>query len=213
MACLIRYLIARDWDCDKSEDMLRETLKWRKEFKPQSITEKDIQEEGQSGKQYIHGFDKSGRPIVIMRPDRENTNNYEKQIQYLVYTMERAIRSMPEGVSQLIWIIAFADFSMSNSPPINQCIETIKILSNHYPERLAYCYMMDTPWIFGLFWRSVSGFINQKTASKVVMITNSTSKDEKEKIMKKNFDLKSIEKDFGGESDFSFDPKKYFTVK
>jgi len=208
--CFIRYLIARDWDVDESEKMLRESLKWRKEFKPQEITSKDIEEEALTGKMYVHGHDTKGRPVVIMRPDRENTSNGDGQLKYLVFTLETAVKMMPEGVSQIVWVISFTNFSMLNAPPVNQTLSVINILSNHYPERLALCYMYDTPWIFSLFWRSVSGFINQKTANKVVMIGSGTHKDEKEKTMKENFNLKNLEKDLGGESDFVWDSKTYF---
>lgn len=208
--CLIRYLIAREWDVDQSEEMLKESLKWRKEFKPHEITAKDIEEEGKTGKMYVHGCDVKGRPIVIMRPERENTTNGEQQLKYLVYTLERAISMMKDGVSQIVWVISFTHFSMLNAPSVNQSMDVIKVLSNHYPERLALCYMYDTPWIFSLFWKSVSGFINQRTASKVVMISSGTAKDEKEKTMRENFDSKQLEKDLSGECDFSFDSKKYF---
>jgi hypothetical protein len=212
LGCFIRYLIARDWDLDKSEQMLLDTLAWRKDFKPEEITVKDIEEEATSGKMYINGLDRNGRPIIIMRPDRENTTNYANQLKYLVYTLESAIKMMPDGASQLVWVIAFQNFSMSNAPPISQCMETLKILSNHYPERLGIAYLMDTPWIFGFFWRGISSFLNQKTANKVVMITSSTHKDEKEKLLKKTFDLKTFEKDLGGESDYNYDSKKYFDL-
>lgn len=190
--------------------MLRDTLKWRKDFKPQEITPKDVEEEGKTGKMYVHGLDKKGRPIVVMRPERENTTNSEGQLKYLVYTLERAISMMKDGVSQIVWVISFTHFSMLNAPSINQSMDVIKVLSNHYPERLALCYMYDTPWIFSLFWRSVSGFINQRTASKIVMISSGTSKDEKEKTMSDNFDPKILEKDLSGESDWTFNSKKYF---
>jgi hypothetical protein len=208
--CLIRYLIARDWDLNKAEDMLNESLQWRRDFKPHEITPESIAEEAQTGKIYINGTDKLGRPIIIMRPERENTSNTQNQLKLLVYTLETAVSTMGEGVSQLVWVIGFANFSMSSMPSISQTMETIKILSNHYPERLGLAVMLDTPWLFGFFWRSVSGFINQKTASKVLMITSSTHKDEKDKTLKRHFDLKNFEKDLGGELEFAYDPKKYF---
>lgn len=36
-ACLKRYLVARNWNVDKSKKMLEETLKWRSTFKPEEI--------------------------------------------------------------------------------------------------------------------------------------------------------------------------------
>jgi hypothetical protein len=36
-ACLKRYLRARNWNVKKSEQMLRSTLRWRSDFKPEEI--------------------------------------------------------------------------------------------------------------------------------------------------------------------------------
>jgi hypothetical protein len=36
-ACLRRYLEARNWNLEKSEKMLEETLNWRSTYKPEEI--------------------------------------------------------------------------------------------------------------------------------------------------------------------------------
>jgi len=54
--CLIRYLVARDFDLKKSEDLLRGTLKWRKEFGVDSLNGKDLMEEGSTGKNVYYWF-------------------------------------------------------------------------------------------------------------------------------------------------------------
>jgi hypothetical protein len=206
--CLIRYLVARDWNLNKSDPMLRETLRWRKEFGVEKLLAKDLAEEGSTGKLYVSGFDKLRRPVIYMRPDRENSTNYENQLKLLVYTLERGVRLMGDGVSQLVWIIDFAGYNGYNYPPLSQCSQTIKILSDHYPERLGACFIMNAPWLFGIFWRAVSVFVNAKTVSKVIMV--SSNKEEQKSIMHKHFDPVELEKDFGGEREFTWDPAKYW---
>merc|ERR1719409_444631 len=60
-AQLARNLRARKWDVLKAFEMLKKTLLWRKDYKPELITFEDIEEELQTGKQYRSGRDRSGR--------------------------------------------------------------------------------------------------------------------------------------------------------
>jgi hypothetical protein len=200
-ACLCRYLRARDWNLNKSYKMLRDTLKWREEFKVEQITAEHVKEEAKTGKMFKRGHDALGRPTVYMTPQRENSKNYTKNLQLLVYTIERAIDSLPEGVEQMSWVIDFNGYSLSNAPPISVAMETLNILSNHYPERLGVAVMVDTPWIFGLFWKAVSPFIHPNTAKKIQFVSGQS---EKEKLFSKLFDIHSIEKRFGGKDDFEW---------
>jgi hypothetical protein len=204
-------LRARDFNLDVSEQMLKDTFKWRDEFRPQDITAKEMKSEIEMGKIYIQSFDKFGRPVVVMRPGKElGTSSYETQLRFLVYMLERACDLMPEGVHQLNWMVDFSDFSTSNAPPISTCIDTLKILANHFPERLAHCYFMDTPWLFKFFWATIYPFVNQKTADKVVIVSSSTSESDKQQTMSKYFDLEYLEKGFGGTSDFRYDFDEQF---
>jgi len=41
-ACMFRYLRARSWNLGKAKELLANSLKWRKEFKPLSITPEEI---------------------------------------------------------------------------------------------------------------------------------------------------------------------------
>lgn len=46
--------------------MLKETVNWRREYKPEEITIEEIDEEARTGKMYISPFkDKAGRSIFI----------------------------------------------------------------------------------------------------------------------------------------------------
>jgi len=61
-SCLIRYLRARDWNLDASTKMIKESLKWRKTFKPDSLTAQDVLEVMKLKGLYRNGFDRDGRP-------------------------------------------------------------------------------------------------------------------------------------------------------
>lgn len=171
-ACLIRYLRAREWNLDKSEKMLRATLEWRREYKPHEIDPNPLSASGLSGKLFINGKDKEGRPLVFMIPRNENSKDYENNVKYLVYILERAVDQMEDGVEQMVLMMDFKGFAKGNSVPLSVCKEVITILSNHYPERLGIGLMVDTPWLFSLFWRAISPFLNPVTASKVKFVSS-----------------------------------------
>ncbi|XP_031739563.1 phosphatidylinositol transfer protein 3 isoform X4 [Cucumis sativus] len=93
-ASILRYLKARNWNTKKANKMLKETLKWRLEYKPEKISWEDIAQEAKTGKIYRATYtDKQGRTVLVMRPSSQNTESTTGQIRYLVYCMENAILS------------------------------------------------------------------------------------------------------------------------
>lgn len=90
--CTIRrYAIAVKWDLNQAKKRAADTLHWRREFKPDLLKPDDVKIEGETGKHIISGFDNSGRPVLYLRPGRENTGPSPRQIRYLVWSLERAI--------------------------------------------------------------------------------------------------------------------------
>jgi hypothetical protein len=51
-----------------------------------------------TGKQITFGFDVKGKPAIYMLPCRENTDDPVRQIQFVVWMLERAIDLMGPGV-------------------------------------------------------------------------------------------------------------------
>lgn len=123
--------------------------------------------------------DRDGRTVLILRPGMQvhyliiwyllvlyysfgklmvlqllqNTKSLDNQMRHLVYLIENAILNLPEDQEQMSWLIDFTGWSLSNSPPIKSARETINILQNHYPERLAVAFLYNPPRIFEAFWK------------------------------------------------------------
>lgn len=74
--------------------MLEDTLKWRLEYLPDQLRWEDVQGEAARGKVYLlHDADEEGRPVVFMRPRKEEYGgDNDKRVQYVVYIMEQASR-------------------------------------------------------------------------------------------------------------------------
>lgn len=47
-----------------------------------------IAKENSTGKVYVSGFDRQGRPILVMRPREENTQDHDGNIKHIVYQVQ-----------------------------------------------------------------------------------------------------------------------------
>ncbi|KAK4338818.1 hypothetical protein RND71_040280 [Anisodus tanguticus] len=207
-ACLKRYLEARNWNVDKSKKMLEETLKWRSSFKPEEIRWHEVATEGETGKVYKANFhDRYGRTVLILRPGMQNTSALDNQMKHLVYLIENAIFNLPEGQEQMAWLIDFTGWSITNNVPVKSARETINILQNHYPERLAVAFLYSPPRIFEAFWKIVKYFMDPKTAQKVKFVYPK-NKDSVE-LMKSYFDMDNLATEFGGTATLSYDHEEF----
>jgi len=211
--CLCRYLRARNWELEKSLEMIRKTLEWRREYKPHKIVAKDIEIELKNdGKMYRHGFDKHGQPIVYMKPGKDNTGVPEKEwkVKYLVYIMEKCAKSIKPstGAEKLVWLIDFSNYStMGGIPMAKISKEIVDILQNHYPERLGAAYIMNAPFMFEVFWKMISPFVDPITKQKVSLMSKDFSK------LHENVDLDQLEKEYGGTDSFVYNFEEHMAFE
>ncbi|CAL8462258.1 g1789 [Coccomyxa elongata] len=204
---LRRYLAARNGNFANAKKMLQSTLEWRRSYKPHEITWETIADEA-TGKQIIAPCtDKEGRVVVIMRPREEKSRNTEKQIKFLVYTLELASKlADASGTNHKIcWLVDFKGYSMRNAPSIRVSITTLSILQNHYPERLgmALCYL--PPRLFSMSWKALLPFIDPVTAEKVVFVNSQNEAA----VMAQNFHMDKMEACLGGKSSWTYNKESY----
>ncbi|XP_020572226.1 random slug protein 5-like [Phalaenopsis equestris] len=207
-ACFRRYLVARSWNVEKSKKMLEDTLKWRSVYKPEEIRWQDVAMEGETGKVYRANFhDRDDRTVLVLRPGKQNTSSHDNQLRHLVYLFENAILNLPEGQEQMVWLIDFGGWSLSNSVPIRMARETINVLQNHYPERLAVAFLYNPPRIFETFWKVVKYLMDPTTFQKVKFVYPKNK--ESIELMHKHFDENILPREFGGKSDAHYDHQEF----
>ncbi|KAK9270074.1 hypothetical protein L1049_025648 [Liquidambar formosana] len=207
-ACLRRYLEARNWNVDKSKKMLEETLEWRSTYKPEEIRWHEIAIEGETGKVFRANFhDRNGRTVLILRPVKQNTKSLDNQIRHLVYLIENAIFNLPEGQEQMAWLIDFTGWSLSTNVPIKSARDTVNILQNHYPERLAVAILYNPPRIFEAFWKIVKYFLEAKTFQKVKFVYPKDK--ESVELMRSYFDVENLPTEFGGKATLEYDHEEF----
>ncbi|XP_042513190.1 phosphatidylinositol transfer protein 3-like [Macadamia integrifolia] len=201
-ASISRYLRARNWNIKKATKMLKETLKWRSEYKPEEIRWEEIAHEAETGKIYRSNYvDKYGRSVLVMRPGCQNTKSTKGQIRYLVYCMENAILNLPPEQEQMVWLIDYMGFNMS-SISVKVAVETAHVLQEHYPERLGLAILYNPPKIFESFYKVVKPFLEPKTAKKVKFVYSDDLNTKK--TMEDLFDMDKLEVAFGGNNQMGF---------
>lgn len=143
--CLFRYLRAVKWKKEDAEKRIIATLTWRREYGVEDLTPDHISPENETGKQIILGFDKQGRPCQYLNPGRQNTDVSPRQVQHLVFMVERVIEIMPSQQETLALLINFkSNKNRSNTAPgIGQGKEVLNILQTHYPERLGKALIIN----------------------------------------------------------------------
>ncbi|KAK2416315.1 phosphatidylinositol transfer protein [Trifolium repens] len=188
-ASVLRFLKARNYNTIKAARMLRGTIKWRLEFKPDKIRWDDVAREALIGRLYRADYlDKQGRIVFVMKAGI--------QIKYLVYCLENAILNIGSSTQeQMVWLIDFRGWSTSCvSSKVTR--DTAQVLQNHYPERLGLAVFYNPPKLFQSFWTMVKPFLEPKTYRKVTFAYPDNPKSRV--MMEELFDMDKLETCFGG---------------
>ncbi|KAK0719633.1 hypothetical protein B0H67DRAFT_484476 [Lasiosphaeris hirsuta] len=169
--CLLRYLRATKWHEKEAGKRLLDTLTWRRDYGVEInvLTPEHCSPENETGKQIILGYDKEGRPCHYLSPGRQNTEASPRQVQHLVFMLERVIEMMPAQVETLSLMIDYkpSKTRSNTNPGIAMAREVLNILQNHYPERLGKALIINTPWFVHGFFKIITPFIDPHTREKL----------------------------------------------
>ncbi|PHH69938.1 hypothetical protein CDD80_6345 [Ophiocordyceps camponoti-rufipedis] len=220
-ALVLRFLRARKWDVDRALVMLISAMNWR--FSDMSV-DSDIMHKGESGaiedevngdevskklgtdfiyqcragKCFLHGTDKQGRPICVVRvrlhkPSAQSAESLER---YTVYVIETARLVLQAPVSTATIVFDMTGFSLANMDyhPVKfmiQCFEA------NYPECLGAILVHNAPWVFQGVWRIIRGWLDPVVAAKVHFTNYRAGLEE-------YIDPSHIIKDLDGDEDWEF---------
>ena len=191
--CLLRYSRATSWNMAQSETRLRNTLVWRREYGLEKHTKDYISIEQVTGKQLILGWDNEGRTCQYMRPSKQNTERSDRQIQHLVFMLERSIDMMPAGQETLALLINFAETKSGQGATFSQGKQTLNILQNHYPERLGRALVTNVPFYIWGFFKLITPFIDPLTREKIKFNEDSGVHVPREQLLKESGGLVEFE--------------------
>ncbi|KAL9622136.1 MAG: hypothetical protein Q9160_003479 [Pyrenula sp. 1 TL-2023] len=199
--CLLRYLRATKWNNVEAETRLMNTLSWRREYGVDTkLTPEHISIENETGKQLIMGYDKDARPCLYMFPDKQNTEKSDRQVEHLVFMLERLIDLLPPGQETTTFLINFAETKSGQGATIAQARLVLYILQNHYPERLGRACVTNLPFFIWGFFKLITPFIDPITKQKLRFNEEMSTTVPKEQLLKRN----------GGSVDFEYDHSEYW---
>uniref|UniRef100_A0A7N0TNJ1 Patellin-3 n=1 Tax=Kalanchoe fedtschenkoi TaxID=63787 RepID=A0A7N0TNJ1_KALFE len=190
---LLKFLRARDFKVKEAFSMIRNTVRWRKEFKIDELLEEDLGNNAQLDKVvFMKGYDKEGHPICynvygeFQNKDLYNAtlSDHEKRLNFLrwrIQFLEKSIRKLdfsPSGVSTIVQVN-----DLKNSPgPTKKELrlatnQALQLLQDNYPEFVAKQVFINVPWWYLAFNRMISPFFTQRTKSKFVFAGPSRTAD------------------------------------
>ena len=207
---LLRFLIARNFNQKASFDMIVEALKWREKRQPsriesQSGWEEKMSKESETGKIYCPGHDRWGRSLLVFDNTVQNTPHVDDHMLFLAWNLEFAIKMMtlspaisakrereanglPSGgpvPDKYTIFMHLTNFSFFNTPPLQSTRETIHMVATCFPERLGHCIAYQPPAVFKVFFNTVKGFLDPKTANKMVFVIGDVSEGSENDLLMK----------------------------
>ncbi|GAQ09791.1 CRAL-TRIO domain-containing protein C23B6.04c [Aspergillus lentulus] len=198
--CLLRYLRATKWNVAEAITRLQRTLTWRREYGLEKLTPDYISIENETGKQVILGYDIHARPCLYLLPSNQNTEKSDRQVEHLVFMLERVIDLMGPDQETLALIVNFNETKSGQNASLGQAKQTLNILQNHYPERLGRALVINVPFVIWGFFKLITPFIDPLTREK----------------LKFNEDLRQhvpaghLMKSVGGDVEFRYDHSIYW---
>ncbi|KZT42708.1 CRAL/TRIO domain-containing protein [Sistotremastrum suecicum HHB10207 ss-3] len=195
-----RYMRAGKWRMDECKKRIKGTLEWRRSYKPDLIPPEEVRIESETGKIILNGFDCDGRPILYMRPGRENTETSPRQLRHLVFCLERARDFLPDGQDSIVIIVDYRSTTLRTNPSVGTARKVLTILQQHYVETLGRAIVTNLPLLLNFFYKGISPFLDPVTRDK----------------MRFNPDLSvlvpadHLDASFGGEFNYEFEPVSYW---
>lgn len=106
---------------------------------------------------------------------------------------------MLSGVTKIALIVDYHGATASSNPPTDIIKQIIKILGDHYCERLGRAIVMNVPWYLNAFFSLVKPLLDQRTRDKIKFNPEMTD------LMPRQ----QLGNEFGGEHNYQYDPRVY----
>ena len=196
---LLRFLVARDMNVRKAQDMIVKWRKWRKEFGVDDISFKDIAREHASGKGRLVGHNKLNQACIVCRNRFHDPKNRDvaEMIKFCVYMLREAVAaSEAQGANQVCVLYDRRGMTMKNfdSQMFQLGKQLVNVVQSNYAERLGHCYIIGVTFFYWALYKVISPFLSARTKSKLHIISDLSE-------LREHFDddqLELISKELGG---------------
>jgi len=198
---LARYLIARNNDLTKACEQLQRALEWKALHGP--ILKSTCIKEISSGKLYIRGVCKEGRPLLIYRSCKSfpNERDLEEAARMLVWFAEHLQRSMPPHMSKYTLLVDRVGHKSENTDS-----DLMKHVSSQFqdlfPETLMRAIIYPSDVVFYSIWAIVKWFMDPVTREKVQPMMYLSG-------VEQYIDRQYIPKSMGGDDEYEYNPDDF----
>ncbi|KAG7965463.1 hypothetical protein I3843_08G002900 [Carya illinoinensis] len=186
---LLKFLRARDFKVKDALAMIKNTVRWRKEFGIDALLEEDHGNEWDKVA-FTHGYDKEGHPVCYnVFSEFQNKELYlntfateekrQKFLKWRIQFLEKSVRKLdfsPTGISSIVQVNDFKNSLGIGKWELWQAIkQAVQLFQDNYPEFLAKQVFINVPWWYIVYNRMISPFLTQRTKSKFVFAGPSKS--------------------------------------
>ncbi|KAF5832869.1 hypothetical protein DUNSADRAFT_11089 [Dunaliella salina] len=163
---ICRFIRATGKNLPQSIQRLNVTLKWRAKVEPEDVVCMACAAKAKSHYMHLCGYDSFNRPVIYSCLANATNKVYLDNYHHMIQTFEMAIKCMPPGVEQWVWVCDFHGFGMADiNPKLAKAF--LEISAEHYPERLGLFIVAGAPALFGVLWKAISSFVDPKTHQKI----------------------------------------------
>eukprot|EP01119_Soliformovum_irregulare_P002226 TRINITY_DN12512_c0_g1_i1.p1 TRINITY_DN12512_c0_g1~~TRINITY_DN12512_c0_g1_i1.p1 ORF type:complete len:299 (+),score=74.18 TRINITY_DN12512_c0_g1_i1:79-975(+) len=192
---VLRFLRARNWNVDVASDLFTSTIIWRRDFQGigvNNLNESMIQNELKSGKSFLRGVDKVGRPVTYIKVglhSKSKSDPLELQ-RFCIYMFEKGRKELKPPIETTTVILDMKGFNLEclDYPFTKFLIDTF---ATKYPESLGWAFLLDPPWIFKGAWAVIKPWMDAKTLEKIKFLN-------KREELKMYIDEDQLLKEYGG---------------
>lgn len=188
---LLKFLRARDFKVKEAFTMIKNTIRWRKEFKIEELLlDENLGDEYLEKTVYMHGYDKEGHPVCyniygefdnkeVYKKTFSDEEKRERFLKWRILVLEKSIRKLDFTPGGICTIVQVNDLKNSPGPTkweLRQATkQALQLLQDKYPEFVAKQVFINVPWWYLAVNRMISPFLTQRTKSKFVFAGPSKS--------------------------------------
>ncbi|KAL0332581.1 UNVERIFIED_CONTAM: Patellin-3 [Sesamum calycinum] len=173
---LLKFLRSQYYMVKDAFTMIKNTIKWRKEFGIDDLVEEDLGSELERVV-FMHGHSKKGIPFATLCQDKElyqkmfsDEEKRQKFLRWRIQFLEKSIRELdfsPGGISTVFQVTDLKKSQGITKPEIRQVVDqVVQLLLDNYPEFVAKQVFINAPWLYMAYYKIISPLLMQRTKSK-----------------------------------------------
>ncbi|XP_021947985.1 SEC14-like protein 2 isoform X2 [Folsomia candida] len=175
----LRFLIARNFDQGKAEDMLRNHIKWQKDVNLEYLLNgwpapRDMEDDFKFS---FTGTSHNGGPVVWVPGGEWNIRHFVEQgrrddiMKLTIRTLEYVLEQVKNhGNKPLVAIYGFEGLTyhkVSHFETSRIVYAGFQLLEQNYPEILQNVIIVNAPYPFYIAWNIISPLLSKRTSSKI----------------------------------------------